>query len=242
MSKEFLIAYDAEFTGLHKDTTLISLGFVSDNAYFYAEFADYDKSQVDDWLENNIINNLLFNDKESFVSHMGGEAYSVLMKGNRYEIASELLSWLSYQSKSHNSQIHILTDCYAYDWVLLNDLISDYGNALNIPDFVNYIPIDLSTAMFVRNIDPDINRESIISNDEVLSLLKDSKLFTYLGNAKHNSLWDAFIVSIDFKIIENKELLMNINKYSNDVNCRKYVIDHLPELRILDNLISIIYV
>ena len=43
--------FDTEFTGLHKDTTLISLGIISeDNRTFYAEFSDYNKSQVDNWI------------------------------------------------------------------------------------------------------------------------------------------------------------------------------------------------
>lgn len=57
------IYYDSEFTGLHKDTTLISIGLISEcgTKTFYAEFLDYDKSQVDDWIQNNVIDNLLFN-------------------------------------------------------------------------------------------------------------------------------------------------------------------------------------
>jgi DNA polymerase III epsilon subunit-like protein len=36
------IFFDTEFTGLHKDTTLISIGLVSeDNRKFYAELIDY---------------------------------------------------------------------------------------------------------------------------------------------------------------------------------------------------------
>ena len=37
---------DCEFTGLHKSTTLISLGVVAENGKrFYAEFCDYDREQ-----------------------------------------------------------------------------------------------------------------------------------------------------------------------------------------------------
>ena len=51
--------FDTEFTGLHKKTTLISLGIVSeDNKTFYAEFTDYNKDQVNDWLQINVIDNL----------------------------------------------------------------------------------------------------------------------------------------------------------------------------------------
>ena len=56
------IYYDAEFTGLHKNTTFISIGLVTEKgSYFYAEFNDYDESQVDDWIQKHVINNLQFN-------------------------------------------------------------------------------------------------------------------------------------------------------------------------------------
>ena len=59
--------FDTEFTGLHKDTTLISIGIISeDERTFYAELTDYDKSQVDDWIKENVIDNLLLKDKEGY--------------------------------------------------------------------------------------------------------------------------------------------------------------------------------
>ena len=46
------IFFDTEFTGLHQNTTLISIGLVSEcGKTFYAEFNDYDFNQVDDWLK-----------------------------------------------------------------------------------------------------------------------------------------------------------------------------------------------
>ena len=51
--------FDTEFTGLHKNTTLISIGIISeDGKTFYAELNDYDKSQVDEWIQSNVIDNL----------------------------------------------------------------------------------------------------------------------------------------------------------------------------------------
>lgn len=52
---------DTEFTGLHQHTTLISIGIVSaDGRKFYAEFTDYDKNQIDVWLKENVLDNLLY--------------------------------------------------------------------------------------------------------------------------------------------------------------------------------------
>ena len=51
-----LIYTDLEFTGLHKDTTVISVGCISeDGRTFYGECSDYDKTQVDQWLIDNVI-------------------------------------------------------------------------------------------------------------------------------------------------------------------------------------------
>jgi len=56
------IFFDTEMTGLHRGTTLVSIGMVSeDDKTFYAEFTDYDKSQVDPWIQENVINNLKYN-------------------------------------------------------------------------------------------------------------------------------------------------------------------------------------
>ena len=54
------VYWDCEFTGLHKNTTLISIALVGDdNKCFYAEFNDYDDSQIDSWLEENVMNKLI---------------------------------------------------------------------------------------------------------------------------------------------------------------------------------------
>lgn len=54
--------WDCEFSGLHKNTTLMSIGIVSDlGPTFYAELNDYDKDQIDEWLEENVISNFKYN-------------------------------------------------------------------------------------------------------------------------------------------------------------------------------------
>ena len=55
------VFFDTEFTGLHQNTTLISIGLITqDEKTFYAEFTDYDKNQVDTWIQENVISNLIF--------------------------------------------------------------------------------------------------------------------------------------------------------------------------------------
>jgi hypothetical protein len=61
MTKITKLFLDTEFTGLHQNTTLISLGIISDTGKkFYAEFNDYDDSQIDEWLTDNVLKHLHF--------------------------------------------------------------------------------------------------------------------------------------------------------------------------------------
>ena len=65
--------FDTEFTGLHKNTTLISIGLVNEyDETFYAEFTDYDESQCDDWIKENVLNNLSFNIRDNSIYGLVG--------------------------------------------------------------------------------------------------------------------------------------------------------------------------
>ncbi|MCC9083727.1 hypothetical protein LOS22_14990 [Enterococcus faecium] len=45
---------------MHKDTTLISIGIIAENGVsFYAELNDYDETQVDEWLQAHVLDNLV---------------------------------------------------------------------------------------------------------------------------------------------------------------------------------------
>lgn len=61
--------FDTEFTKLSKDAELISLGIVSeDGDVFYAEFSDYDKSKLDPWIIENVIENLSYSPGDSDIN------------------------------------------------------------------------------------------------------------------------------------------------------------------------------
>lgn len=137
------VFFDTEFTGLHQDTTLISIGCVSEDGYsFYAEFTDYAQDQVDDWLRDNVIANLSF---QSQTPNKGGAL------GDSGYVRSRLRQWLMALGP-----VEMWSDCLAYDWVLFCQL---FGGAFEIPSNVYYIPFDLATVFKLRGIDPDINRE-----------------------------------------------------------------------------------
>lgn len=163
--------FDTEFTGLHKNTTLISIGIISeDGKTFYAELNDYDKSQVDEWIQSNVIDNLYLKPVDIGKIDMIDEEYNVV--GNKEYIKQVLSYWLT-----QFNDIEIWSDCLAYDWVLFNDL---FGHAFNMPDNVCYIPFDICTLFKIKGIDPDINREEFIDNP--------------IKGKKHNSLYDAKVI------------------------------------------------
>ena len=162
------IFFDTEFTGLHQNTTLISIGIISDNEKkFYATFNDYDKTQIDEWLQSNVIGNLKYIEED--------ENTIVLWNCDKKYIAYHLKIWLKQLINYENEKIEVWSDCLAYDWVLFCQL---FGHAFNIPQEIYYIPFDICTLMKIKGIDPDINREE----------------FSETEGQKHNALHDAIVI------------------------------------------------
>jgi hypothetical protein len=164
------VFFDFEFTGLCQHTTPISLGMIAENGEaFYAEFTDYDRSQVNEWIQENVIANLLYDDVDpepKFIDVL--EHY-----GTKESTAKLLRQWLD----DFDEQVEVWGDCLAYDWVLFCEL---FGGAFNIPSCVYYVPFDICTLMELKGIDPDVSREQYAQMDS-------EKL-------KHNALWDARII------------------------------------------------
>ena len=233
------IYYDAEFTGLTQDTSLISIGLKSESgSYFYAEFTDYDEKNLSSWIIENVIGNLIIKEGKEVIKIMnvdGSEVdivnrseaspYSLMIKGTKQFIAERLIDWMKNESDIAGKKIQIYCDCYAYDWVLFNTVISKEGNALNIPDFIDYIPIDLSTALKFYNVDPDINREQYIGTKAVENISNDIPFSNWKSQTsviKHNSLWDAYVCQECFNKIEGE--------YSNQPSGLRSIMDEeIPE-------------
>jgi len=180
------VFFDTEFTGLHQKTTLISIGFVSEcGKTFYAELTDYDKTQIDDWLQENVLNNLTIN-KDSLGKF--GDGANWIVRGDKASIKYYLSEWLK-----QFEQVEIWSDCLSYDWVLFNDI---FGHAFNIPENVYYIPFDICTLFEIKGINPDISREEFISdtrseNGDILHFDEQGNL---IKSFKHNALWDAAVI------------------------------------------------
>lgn len=173
MTKVF---FDTEFTGLHQNTTLISIGAISEcgTKTFYAELTDYDKGQVDDWIEEHVLSKLHLDIEKHGKTSTSCVGNDWAYKGTKYETAIMLKAWLLQFEK-----VEIWSDCLAYDWVLFNDL---FGGAFNIPKNVYYIPFDICTLFKIKGIDPDISREKYGYGEN------------YSEMPKHNALWDAKVI------------------------------------------------
>jgi len=166
MTKVF---FDTEFSGLHKNTTLISIGLISEcGKTFYAELTDYDTTQIDGWLQTNVLDNLLLNDINT--TRYSGNNDSLVLKCDTKTLEFMLREWLS-----QFEQVEIWSDCLSYDWVLFNHI---FGHAFNIPKNVYYIPFDLSTAFKMKGIDPDISRKEFsgLENETQHNALADAKM------------------------------------------------------------------
>lgn len=189
--------FDTEFTGLHKNTTLISIGIVTDQGYeFYAEFNDYDSLQLNTWINNNVISNLILSGDNPKASKIINEPLRKNVVGNKYQIRQLLLEWLDNIFYKHNERMLFISDVCHYDMVLLIDLLGD--DAFSIPSHITPACYDINQLIFDKLIKPkyDSNVESYLFNHafniERESIINSEDFHvTELDMSKHNSLYDA---------------------------------------------------
>ena len=144
---------DTEFTGLVQKAQLISLALLSADSddYFYAEFTDYDKSQLSNWHKKYVLPFLKDGD-QSLSLHKGTD--DMVVVGDAQEVTEALTEWLSGQG-----DVEIWGDCPVWDWVLFCEL---FGGAFSIPSNIYYLPFDLVTLIKARGFDPDMDRRQFV--------------------------------------------------------------------------------
>ena len=197
------IYFDTEFTGLKKDTTLVSIGLITeDDESFYAELTDFDKSYKDEWFVNNVLNNLLL-DKEKNAKKKTPEVFvyktkeeyfiaDKMVRGTKNEVSYELYRWL----KDFVS-IQLVSDVCHYDMVLFIDL---FGGAFDMLPSITPACHDINQdiAEFCKITE----REAFEKNREKLLLENGIQL---PKGKKHNSMYDTKIIKmIDEMIRRNK--------------------------------------
>ena len=197
--------FDTEFTGLHKDTTLISIGITNfeGSRVFYAELTDYDIEQVDDWIRENVINNLILIDKDDSYCEYISDTKSIdglnipetledvcLVKGNKEFVRNKLIAWFTKCMASNNDTIvQMVSDVSHYDFVLFIDL---FGGAMDLPEWICPACYDINQEIAKHNnVTPmeafNISREGLITNSQFTDL-----------SMKHNALFDAVVIGCIF--------------------------------------------
>jgi len=175
------VYFDTEFTGLHKNTKLISIGMVAKNGdSFYGEFSDFedgfvnssDRAFFEKFVSPYLELQKAEHNKLSSVSY--GKSFCELY-GDNATIAKEVSKWLLQVSAG--DKVRMWGDNLAYDWVLFCDL---WGHALSLPKHIHYIPMDLSDLFYSHGIDPDINRTEFAG--------------VVLNIDKHHALHDAMVI------------------------------------------------
>ena len=183
------IYFDTEFTGLHKSTTLISIGLIDENGRtFYAELTDYDKSQVDYWIMENVIEHLISSkSKNKFVYGASVFGEKTIVIGDKFKVKEELEHWLSVYD-----EVQLISDVCHYDMVLFIDI---FGDAFSIPKNVSAVCYDINQDIAkyfgCSNKEAfDISREEIVAKEEIK-----------INGEKHNSLYDAMVIKEIYHII-----------------------------------------
>lgn len=181
------IFFDCEFTGLHKGTTLISIGMISENGKkFYAELSDYDRSQVNDWINKNVLAYRWY--------HSGRFSWDIphyYIYGDKINVRHELKKYLS-----QFDTVELVSDCSHYDMMLFIDL---FGTAFDLPsnvcpacydlnqDIAKFHQVDGYTAF-------DISREEILSNNGI-----------EIKGDKHNALYDAEVIRALYYVLNGED-------------------------------------
>jgi hypothetical protein len=179
---KLLMFLDTEFTNLSRNSKLLSVGITvlsEKRESFYAEFNDFSMLIVTKFVKENVLPNMVFKEVHEDYQDNGEK---LLMKSNTFTIQKTLLNWLKELSEKYdNKKIQFVVDVGTYDWLLFSELISNKNEEgqIIVPDFVDYIPIDLSTILHVAGFDTDVNRKEFLNiTSEVTehNALLDSKI------------------------------------------------------------------
>lgn len=185
--------FDTEFTGLKKDATLVSIGIVAENGRkFYAEFSDYDESQCDDWIKENVLKHTILGDNDMLAKRLGEDGETTVILGGKSDVRCELGEWLKQFDEAQ-----FVSDVCHYDFVLLIDI---FGTAFDLPKNVSAVCYDINQdiarhyGIFDREAF-DKSREEIVS--ELCGM--------FIAGEKHNALYDAEVIKAIYEEVTQCE-------------------------------------
>ena len=188
--------FDTEFTGLHKNTTLISVGIVAeDGRRFYGVLNDFDRMQCTQWIKKNVLKGSvedLLCIPVSIIEDIGEDGKYRdfwIVSGNKRLVSIHLNRWLNWIG-GYDS-IQFVSDVCHYDFVLLIDLITNGGTAFDLPGNISPVCHDMNQdiARFYKVTDAeafDMSREEIMSYVCVQDYI--------VTGDKHDAMYDAEVM------------------------------------------------
>lgn len=147
------VYFDTELTRFSSDATIISIGLVDNfGRSFYAEFTDYDESQVTMDVLREVIKGLQHPD-----AHLEGMDWA--MTGTRKEIAPQIMFWLDPIVKTGRvvQFVSWLTDL---QFTKVLELLCADNIIKNRPNFIMPVSLDLMN-LFSTWMEPKKNKEGV---------------------------------------------------------------------------------
>lgn len=219
--------FDCEMSGLHKDTTLISIGIVAENGEkFYTEFSTYDTSQCNEWIEENVIKNLFLHYipyTNEFGEKYGTGNCKATIDGKEYELGMcgifEKNGLMEYPYKTVDGDTTYVRGGEAYICLALEEWLKQFENVQFISDVCHYdfvLLIDIfgSAWDLPKNINPschdinqDIARYYKISEAEAFDKSREEIVKELCGHEiegrKHNALYDVEVIKVIYEEIDD---------------------------------------
>lgn len=178
-----IVFTDAEYTGEHAFTTLVSLGLVTlEGDELYLTLNDYERAQVTDWLRENVLSEI---DESQTVSS--------------YEAYLRLSAWL--EAYAGDEDVALCSPGLGSDLLLLFELYHHarpdlpYFHALHcLPPYLNHVwHLDLNTLFVCAGVDPNTDRDAFAG--------------VAVKGARHDALHDALVARECFLRLQRDGLL-----------------------------------
>lgn len=178
LSQYHIVFLDSEFTSLSQNAKLISIGMtdLSNNTFYSEVIGDYSYDDCSDWVKQNIIPTLKYNDN---TEHQVTNTFSGA--SNLTKLKENIFKW--FENISSNKKVLIISDCLAYDWILFAETMKDDRGEFPM-DKIFYVPVDIMGVLMAKGIDIDVERESLVNMS---------------SENKHDALHDAIVIKEIFK-------------------------------------------
>lgn len=200
MKRALQILFDTEFTGLQKDTDLISIGCITkEGNVFYGQVTDYDitkaSEETQEFLKKEVEENLFSSMHELINSKLGEILIDDVNHNNicvvidTYKNVSkrfqDWLTWIWHKNSKEYDYVAFISDVDHYDTILLIDSLTGGKDAFALPHYVCPAVEDLNYLIQMY-----LASEYMTLHAEDISMLPSPE-FRVIDNDT-NYLYDAF--------------------------------------------------